>query len=110
MYPEWATVEAGSAVTELPDDRLLGSLADLHDGAASVDSVRHALRAIASDPAEALDRRRWLARARPLVDRSQAMLRARFEAEGSATALLRGRAGIADGAVIGLLHLARAVV
>jgi [protein-PII] uridylyltransferase len=101
-------------VTALADDRLLGSntrsLAGLHDGAAPVDSVRHALRAIASDPAEALDRRRWLARARPLVDRSQATLRARFEVEGSVTALLRGRAAIADGAVIGLLHLARAVV
>jgi [protein-PII] uridylyltransferase len=113
MHPEWATVEAGSAVTELLDDRRLGSkttsLAGLHDGASSIDSVRHALRAIASDPAEVLDRRRWLARVRPLVDRSQAMLRARFEAEGSVTPLLRGRAGIADGAVIGLLHLARAV-
>jgi hypothetical protein len=58
MYPEGATVEAGSAVIELPDDRRLGSktssLAGLRDAA----SVRHALRAIASDPAEALDRRR----------------------------------------------------
>ena len=38
------------------------------------------------------------------------MLRAGFEADGSVTTLLRGRARIADGAVIGLLHLARAVV
>ena len=114
MYPQWATVEAGSAVTEPLDDRRLGSktssLAGLHDAASSVDSVRHALRAIASDPAEALDRRRSLARVRALVARSQAMLRAGFEADGSVTAFLRGRARIADGAVIGLLHLARAVV
>jgi [protein-PII] uridylyltransferase len=68
------------------------------------------LRAIASDPGEALDRKRWLARVRPLVDRSHATLRARFEAEGSVEAFLRGRARLADGAVIGLLHLARTVV
>jgi [protein-PII] uridylyltransferase len=44
------------------------------------------------------------------VDRSQDMLRAGFEADGYAAAFLRGRARIADGAVIGLLHLARAIV
>jgi [protein-PII] uridylyltransferase len=111
MYsPQSTTVEAGFAVAEPLDDRRPGSLRRLHDAAPSADSVRHALRAIASDPAEALDRRRWLARVRALVDRSQDMLRAGFEADGYAAAFLRGRARIADGAVIGLLHLARAVV
>jgi [protein-PII] uridylyltransferase len=70
-------------------------------------SVRHVLRALASEPAVARDRHRWLARVRPLVDREHAMLRARFEADGSVEALLRGRARLADGVVIGLLHLAR---
>ena len=112
MYPQWATIEAGSAVAEPVDDRRLktSSLPGLRDAASSVDSVRHALRAIASDAAETLDRRRWVARVRPLVDRSQAMLRTRFEADGSVTTFLRGRARIADSTVIGLLHLARAVV
>jgi hypothetical protein len=68
------------------------------------------LRAIASDPGEALDRKRWLARVRPLVDSAHATLRTRFEADGSFEAFLRGRPRLADGAVIGLLHLARAVV
>ena len=72
--------------------------------------VRHVLRAAASDPAVVLDRLRWLARVRPLVDRSHATLRARFEADGSVEAFLRGRTRLADGAVIGLLHLALAVV
>jgi [protein-PII] uridylyltransferase len=114
MDPQWVEVEAGAAVAEPLDDRRLGprtnSLFGLDDAASPVDSVRHALRAIASDPAEAVDRRRWLARVGALVDRSQAMLRAGFEAEGSVTAFLRGRARIADSAVIGLLHLARAVL
>jgi [protein-PII] uridylyltransferase len=113
MYPQWATIEAGSSVTEPLNDRRLGSktssLPGLQDAASPVDSVRHALRAIASDPAEALDRRRWLVRLRALVDRSQTILRAGFEGDGSVTAYLHGRARIADGAVVGLLHLARAV-
>jgi Putative nucleotidyltransferase DUF294 len=81
-----------------------------HDAAPPAESVRHVLRAIAGDPSEARDRKRWLTRVRPLVDRSHATLRARFEADGSVTAFLRGRTRLADGAVIGLLHLARAVV
>jgi [protein-PII] uridylyltransferase len=85
-------------------------LRGFHDEAAPMESVRHVLRAIASDPREALDRERWLARARPLVDRSHAMLRARFEDHGSVEGFLRGRTRLADGAVVGLLHLARAVV
>jgi [protein-PII] uridylyltransferase len=100
-------------VAERLDDRGLRpaiSQRDDHDAAPLAASVRHVLRAIASDPSEALDRRGWLARVRPLVDRSHAMLRARFEAGGSVDAFLRDRTRLADSAVIGLLHLARAVV
>ena len=115
MYPlQSTTIEAGFAVAEPLDDQRLrpraNSLCGCHDAAPLAASVRHVLRAIASDPGEALDRKRWLARVRPLVDRSQATLRARFEADGSVEAFLRGRTRLADGAVIGLLHLARAVV
>jgi [protein-PII] uridylyltransferase len=115
MYPlQSTTIEAGFAVAEPLDGRRLGSktssLRHFHDAAPPAGSVRHVLRAIASDPGEALDRKRWLARVRPLVDRSHATLRARFEADGSVAAFLRGRTWLADGAVIGLLHLARAVV
>ena len=114
MYPlQSTTIEAGFAVAEPLDDQRLrpraNSLCGCHDATPLAASVRHVLRAIASDPGEALDRKRWLARVRPLVDRSQATLRARFEADGSVEAFLRGRTRLADGAVIGLLHLARAV-
>jgi [protein-PII] uridylyltransferase len=115
MYPlQSTTLEAGFAVAERLDDRRLGSktnsLRGYHDAAPPAASVRHVLRAIARDPGEALDRRRWFARVRPLVDRSHATLRARFEGDGSVTPFLRGRTRLADGAVIGLLYLARAVV
>jgi [protein-PII] uridylyltransferase len=111
MYPlQSTTIEAGLAAAESLDDRRLGSKTSYHDAAPPAESVRHVLRAIAGDPGEARDRRRWLTRVRPLVDRSHATLRARFEADGSVTAFLRGRTRLADGAVIGLLHLARAVV
>jgi hypothetical protein len=115
MYPvQSTTIEAGIAVAEPLGDRALGPKASylrgFHDAAPSAGSVRHVLRAIASDPGEALDRKRWLARVRPLVDSAHATLRTRFEADGSFEAFLRGRPRLADGAVIGLLHLARAVV
>ena len=115
MYPlQSTTIEAGFAVAEPLDDQRLrpraNSLCGCHDATPLAASVRHVLRAIASDPGEALDRKRWLARVRPLVDRSQATLRARFEAEGSVEGFLRGRTRLADGAVLGLFHLARAVV
>lgn len=71
-------------------------------------SVRHVLRAIASEPAAS--RRQWRARVRPLIEREQASLRARFEADGMVEALLRGRTRLADATVTGLLHLARAEV
>ena len=108
------TIEAGFAPPRPLDAGRLGPtpsfLRGLHDAAPPAGSLRHVFRAIASDPGEALDRKRWLARVRPVVDRSHAALRARFEADGSVPAFLRGRTRLADGAVIGLLHLARAVV
>ena len=115
MYPpQSTTIEAGFAAGEPLDDRRPGpkasALRGFHDAAPPAGSGRHVLRAIASDPGEALDRKRWLARVRPLVVRTQATLRARFEADGSVAAFLRGRARLADDGVIGLLHLARAVV
>ena len=113
MHPlQSTTIEAGFAVAGPLDDRRLGpkasSVRGRHDAAPAAHSVRHVLRAIASNPGAELDRRRWLARVRPVVDRSRAALRSRFESDGSAAAFLRGRARLADGAVIGLLHLARA--
>jgi [protein-PII] uridylyltransferase len=115
MYPlQSTTIEAGFGAAEPLGDRALGpkasDLRGFHDAPPSAGSVRHVLRAIASDPGEALDRKRWLARVRPLVDSAHATLRTRFEADGSVEAFLRGRTRLADGAVIGLLHLARAVV
>jgi hypothetical protein len=66
MYPVQATtIEAGIADAEPLRDRGLGpkasSLRGFHDAAPSAGSVRHVLRAIASNPGVALDRRRWLA-------------------------------------------------
>jgi [protein-PII] uridylyltransferase len=115
MYPlQSTTIEAGIGAAEPLGDRALGPkaryLRGFHDAAPSAGSVRHVLRAIASDPGVALDRKRWLPRVRPLVDSAHATLRTQFEADGSVEAFLRGRTRLADGAVIGLLHLARAVV
>ena len=115
MYPlQSTTIEAGFVVAGPLDARRLGTKASSvrgrHDAASPGHSVRQVLRAIASDPTAALDRKRWLARVRPLVERSHAALGARFEADGLAAAFLRGRARLADGVVIGLLHLARAAV
>jgi [protein-PII] uridylyltransferase len=114
MYPlQSTTIEAGFASAEPLHDRRLGAKTSCLRGfqdATPAASVRHVLRAIASDPGEALDRKRWLARVRPLLDRSHATLRARFDADGSVEAFLRGRTRLADGTVIGLLRLARAVV
>jgi hypothetical protein len=106
----WTTTEAGSSFV-LPPPKRPGktTLTDPYDAAPGA-VVRHVLRAAASDPAAVLDRPRWLARVRPLVDRSHATLRARFEADGAVDTFLRGRTRLADGAATGLLHLARAVV
>jgi UTP:GlnB (protein PII) uridylyltransferase len=63
------------------------------------------LRALASEsgPGEGLNRVRLL---RPLVAQAHDILRERFESGGSAEEYLRGRARLADGVVIGLLHIA----
>ena len=115
MYPlQSTTIEAEIVVAEPLGDRGLGPkaryLRGFHDEASSAGSVRHVLRAIASDLGVALDRKRWLARVHPLVDSSHATLRTRFAADGSVEAFLRGRTRLADGAVMGPMHLARAVV
>ena len=108
------TIEAGFAGAERLDDRRprskTRSLRGLHGATPPAETVRYVLQAIASDPGEAQDRGRWCARAHALLDRSHATLRARFEAEGSVEAFLRGRTRLADGVVRGLLHLARATV
>jgi [protein-PII] uridylyltransferase len=112
MYaPQWTSAEAGclpsrplagpagSAATPIP------ALHDTTPGAA----VRHVLRAVASERPSALERRQALSRVRALVNREHAALRARFEEGGSVEALMRGRTRLADGTLLGLLHLARAV-
>jgi [protein-PII] uridylyltransferase len=68
-------------------------------------TIRHALRALASESGngEGLNQVRRL---RPLVAQAHDILRERFETGGSAEAYLRERARLADGVVIGLLHLA----
>ena len=112
MYaPQWTTAEAGC----LPSRPLAGPAGSaatpipaLHDPTPGA-AVRHVLRAIASERASALERRQALSRVRALVNREHAALRARFEEGGSVDALMRGLTRLADGAVLGLLHLARAV-
>jgi UTP:GlnB (protein PII) uridylyltransferase len=68
-------------------------------------TIRHALRALASEsgPGEGLNRVRRL---RPMVAQAHDILRERLESGGSAEEYLRGRARLADGVVIGLLHIA----
>jgi [protein-PII] uridylyltransferase len=68
-------------------------------------TIRHALRALASEsgPGEGLNRVRLL---RPLISQAHDTLRERFESGGSAEAYLRDRARLADSVVIGLLHIA----
>lgn len=68
-------------------------------------SVRHKLRAIASEsrPGKGLNATKLL---RPLVAQAHDFLRERFEAGGSAEDYLRGRASLADNAVVGLLDVA----
>jgi hypothetical protein len=91
---------SGSSFVLPPRSRPGEAPTDPYD--AALDAVaRHVVRAAASDPAVFLDPQRWLARVRTLLDREHATLRARFEADGSVEAFLRGRTRLADGAVIG---------
>jgi UTP:GlnB (protein PII) uridylyltransferase len=74
-------------------------------GVDSLTSIRHTLRALASEsgPREALDKVRLL---RPLVTKARDILRKRFESGDSPEAYFRHRARFADSIVIGLLHIA----
>jgi hypothetical protein len=74
-------------------------------GVDSLTSIRHTLRALASEsgPRDALDKVRLL---RPLVTKARDILRKRFESGDSPEANLRHRARFADSVVIGLLHIA----
>jgi len=69
-------------------------------------SLRHALFAMASDAAMRQRPKKAFAHVKPIADVALAQIEARREVGGSAAA----RSRLADGAVIGLLHFARAVV
>src|SRR5271163_5260953 len=71
----------------------------------STAAIRHALRALASETGlrPGLSNVKLL---RPLVAQAHEVLRERLEAGGSVEAYLRGRARLADSALIGLLHFA----
>ncbi len=68
-------------------------------------AVRHALRALASEAGTraGLPGVKFM---RPLVAQAHEVLRERLEAGGSVQGYLRGRARLADSAVVGLLHIA----
>jgi [protein-PII] uridylyltransferase len=98
------STEAGQAI--VPICRMPGAAV----GGATSDSVptaaiRHALRALASETGP-LAGLRGVKLVRPLVARAHEVLRERLEAGGSVETYLRGRARLADSAVVGLLHLA----
>ena len=84
------------------DSDLAEQPANLDSCMAPTATIRHALRAFASErgPGEGLNRVRLL---RPLIARVRETLRKRFESGGSAEAYLRAR--LADSVVIGLLHV-----
>ena len=75
------------------------------DGMSSTAAIRHALRALASEMGLRPGLRN-VKLLRPLVAQAHEVLRERLEAGGSVEAYLRGRARLADSAVIGLLHFA----
>jgi [protein-PII] uridylyltransferase len=81
-----------------------GRPANLDSCTAPTATIRHALRAFASEngPGEGLNQVRLL---RPLIAQVRETLRKRFESGGSAEAYLRHRARLADSVVIGLLHI-----
>jgi UTP:GlnB (protein PII) uridylyltransferase len=71
----------------------------------STATIRHALRALASETGLQAGLRgvKFL---RPLVAQAHEVLRERLESGGSVEDYLRGRARLADSAVVGLLHIA----
>jgi [protein-PII] uridylyltransferase len=75
-----------------------------NSGATPSATIRHMLRAIGGESGpRALDRVKEL---RPIVTQAHDILRERFESAGSVEDYLRGRARLADSAVVGLLHIA----
>ncbi len=76
----------------------------------STAAIRHALRALASEmkagETSGQTGLREVRRLRPMVTQAHDALRERLEAGGSVEDYLRGRARLADSAVVGLLHVA----
>jgi [protein-PII] uridylyltransferase len=106
MYaPHWTTAETGPVAG--PVGAIANRMPARHDAMPGA-AARHVLRAIASEGPAARQRGQSLSRVRALLNREHAALRARFEQGGSVEALMRGRTRVADGTVLGLLHLARA--
>ena len=73
----------------------------------STATIRHALRALASETGLQAGPR-GVKLLRPLVAQVHEVLRERLESGGSVKDYLRGRAHLADSAVVGLLHIASA--
>jgi [protein-PII] uridylyltransferase len=71
----------------------------------STAAVRHALRGLASETGRQAGLH-GVTRLRPLIAQAHESLREHFEAGGSLEDYLRGRARLADSAVVGLLHVA----
>jgi hypothetical protein len=94
-----------SAVIASPGNAIVTAGAGARSVGRSTAAVRHALRTLASEtgPRAGL---RGVMRLRPLVTQAHDVLRERFEAGGTVEDYLRGRARLADSAVIGLLHIA----
>ena len=94
-----------SAAVGSPRSDIAAASAGSKSGGMPTAAVRHALRALASEmgPLAGL---RGVKLLRPLVAQAHAVLRERLEAGGSVEDYLRGRARLADSAVVGLLHIA----
>lgn len=106
MYaPHWTTAETRPVAG--PVGATANPMPSRHDAMPGT-AVQHVLRAIASEGPAAQQLGQSLSRVRDLVNREHAALRVRFEQGGSVEALMRGRTRLADGTVLGLLHLARA--
>jgi hypothetical protein len=77
---------------------------------ARIATARHRLRALAAGPPAAWQEGAWCAQVRPLVAEAQAALEHRLAGGGSLVEYHHARARLADGLVIGLLHLASVAV
>ena len=94
---------SSAAASHLANAVTTASVAAAPDGV-PVTSIRHALRALASEGGALTPSGMKLLR--PLVKQAHELLRERLEAGGSVEAYLRGRTRLADSAVMGLLHIA----